>query len=148
MKEKPRSEDENIFSKDRLTYLILNAVFIGMITLSVFQYGLKSRSLIHGQTMAFLVLSTCQLFHSINNRNLKQSIFKAGTPKNKFLNYSIVLGITLQVIIVQVPIFNEPFGTVPLNFTGWVIVMAISLSIILANEIGKALLNMYVTKPR
>ena len=84
----------------------------------------------------------------INNRNLKQSIFKGGTPRNKFLNYSIVTGIVLQIIIVQVTVFNKAFGTVPLNFTDWVIVMAISLSIILVNEIGKALLNMYVTKPR
>ena len=148
MKEKPRSKDENIFSKGRLTYLILNAAFIGMITLAVFQYGFKSKSLIYGQTMAFLVLSTCQLFHSINNRNLKQSIFKGGTPRNKFLNYSIVTGIVLQIIIVQVTAFNKAFGTVPLNFTDWVIVMSISLSIILVNEIGKALLNMFVTKPR
>jgi len=141
MKEKPRSRDENIFSRGRLIYLILNAAFIGAITLAVFQYGLKGRSLAYGQTMAFLVLSTSQLFHSINNRNLKQSIFKAGMSKNKFLNYSIITGIVLQVIIVQIPALNKAFGTVPLNFIDWVIVVAISLSIILVNEIGKALLN-------
>ncbi|HZJ76336.1 MAG TPA: cation-translocating P-type ATPase [Oscillospiraceae bacterium] len=137
MKEKPRSHDEDIFSGGWLSYLILNGVFIGAITLVVFMYGIKYRSLIYAQTMAFLVLSISQLFHSINNRDLKQSIFKAGIFKNKFLIYSIVLGIVLQAVIVQVPVFNKVFGTIPLTYIDWIIVMAFSLSTILANEIGK-----------
>lgn len=137
MKEKPRSRDESIFGKGGLTYLILNGIFIGAITLIAFTYGLKGGSLIHGQTMAFLVLSISQLFHSINNRNLRQSIFKTGIFKNRFLIYSIILGIISQAIIVQVPIFNKIFGTVPLVLMDWIIVIAFSLSIILANEIGK-----------
>ncbi len=137
MKEKPRSRDESIFGKGGLTYLILNGAFIGSITLIAFTYGLKGGSLIYGQTMAFLVLSISQLFHSINNRNLRQSIFKAGIFKNRFLIYSIVLGIASQAIIVQVPIFNKIFGTAPLALMDWIIVIAFSLSTILANEIGK-----------
>ncbi|HZK58126.1 MAG TPA: cation-translocating P-type ATPase C-terminal domain-containing protein, partial [Clostridia bacterium] len=139
MKEKPRSREESIFGENGLSYLVLNGVFIGGIALAAFIYGFKDGSLVRGQTMALLVLSICQLFHSINNRNLGQSIFKTGIFKNKFLVYSIALGIVLQIIIVHVPIFNKIFGTVPPSSMDWVIVMALSLSIILVNEIGKAL---------
>ena len=139
MTERPRDREESIFGENGLVYLILNGAFIGGITLIAFIYGLKGGSLVHGQTMAFLVLSICQLFHSINNRNLRRSIFKVGIFKNRFLTYSIVLGMILQIIIVQVPIFNKIFGTVPPSPTDWVIVIALSLSIILVNEIGKAL---------
>lgn len=137
MKEKPRSKDESVFSAGWASYLILNGIFIGGITLVAFTYGLKYKSLIHAQTMAFLVLSISQLFHSINNRNLKQSIFRANIFENRFLIYSIILGIVLQVIIAQVPFFNQVFGTVPLPLIDWLIVMALSSSVILANEIGK-----------
>lgn len=139
MKEKPRSQDESIFAEGGLIYLLLNGFFIGVITLIAFRYGLKDGNLTHGQTMAFLVLSISQLFHSMNNRNLKQSIFKTGISRNKFLIYSIVLGIFLQSAIVQIPIFNNLFGTTPLTFKDWIVVIGISLSIILVNEIGKAL---------
>ena len=87
--------------------------------------------------MAFLVLSISQLFHSINNRNLRQSIFKAGIFKNRFLIYSIVLGIASQAIIVQVPIFNKIFGTAPLALMDWIIVIAFSLSTILPMKLEK-----------
>ncbi len=139
MKERPRSREESIFGENGLAYLILNGAFIGGITLIAFIYGLKGGDLVHGQTMALLVLSMSQLFHSINNRNLKQSIFKVGIFKNRFLIYSIVLGMALQIVIVQTPVFNKIFSTVPPSSIDWVIVIALSLSIILVNEIGKAL---------
>ncbi|HZK01629.1 MAG TPA: HAD-IC family P-type ATPase, partial [Anaerovoracaceae bacterium] len=137
MKEKPRNRDESVFSGTRLSYLILNGAFIGGITLVAFMYGLENKNLIYAQTMAFLVLSMSQLFHSVNNRDLEQSIFKSGVFKNRFLIYSIVLGIVSQVVIVQVPALNKVFGTVPLAFMDWIVVIAFSSSIILANEIGK-----------
>lgn len=141
MKEKPRSQDESIFAEGGLIYLLFNGGFIGLITLIAFRYGLKDGSLIHGQTMAFLVLSISQLFHSINNRSLKQSIFKVGILKNKFLIYSVVLGIVLQVAVVQIPIFNSAFGTVPLTSMDWIIVVGMSISIIIINEIVKVFKN-------
>ena len=143
MKEKPRSREESIFGENGLPYLVLNGIFIGSIALAAFSYGLKDGNLVRGQTMALLVLSICQLFHSINNRNLRQSIFKIGIFKNRFLVYSIVLGIFLQIMIVHVPIFNKIFSTVPPSPMDWVIVLALSLPVILVNEIGKALFRGY-----
>ena len=119
MKEKPRNQKETIF-KDALPFLFLNGILIGAITLIAFMIGIYSSgqytgsfismfsgtisesALIHGQTMAFIALSFAQLAHSLNFRSMNESIFKAGIFKNKFLIYSILLGIALQVTIVSV----------------------------------------------
>lgn len=70
--------------------------------LSLLSYGIPESALVHGQTMAFIVLNFAQLIHSFNFKSMDKSVFTVGIFKNKFLIYSILLGIILQVIIVSV----------------------------------------------
>ncbi|AOT68565.1 calcium-translocating P-type ATPase, PMCA-type [Geosporobacter ferrireducens] len=139
MSEQPRKQSESIFAQGGLFYLIFNGSFIALLTLILFWYGLKTQNIIYAQTMAFMVLSISQLFHSLNSRSFKESIFKVGIFKNKFLLYSALMGILLQISIVQIPTLNNFFSTVPLLIKDWLLIFGLSASILLVNELIKCI---------
>lgn len=136
MKEKPRSRTESLFAHGGMLFTVLNGMFIGTITLVAFRYGLDT-SAMKAQTMAFMVLSISQLFHSLNLRSRQHSIFEVGVFKNKWLILTLVFGITLQVAVCQLPIFNILLKTVPLTYVEWGFVMGLAVSVVVINEVSK-----------
>lgn len=136
MKEKPRSRKERLFGHGGMMFTVLNGLFIGTITLVAFRYGLEISERT-AQTMAFMVLSISQLFHSLNLRSRTHSILEVGICKNKWLILTLVFGITLQIMVTQLPIFHILLKTASLNMMQWSIVMGLSFSVILINEISK-----------
>ena len=91
-----------------------------------------------GRTMAFLVLSLSQLFHSYNMRSDK-SIFRIGPFSNGMINFSFLLCGALQVAVVLFEPLRTVFGTVLLNGRAWLIVLALSFAPVVVCEIYKAL---------
>ena len=87
--------------------------------------------------MAFIALSFSQLVHSLNFRSMDKSVFKAGIFKNKFLIYSILLGIVLQVIIVSVGPIAKVFSVQSLGPKGMASYWRFSLLPLLVNEMVK-----------
>ncbi|WP_415345293.1 cation-translocating P-type ATPase, partial [Clostridium perfringens] len=115
MNNPPRNPKESIFIKSDKIQLIINGVLIGGITLFAFKLGerLYADSLIHAQTMAFVVLSVSQLFLSLSLRSNTKSAFSLGIFSNKYLVYSILLGIFLQVIIISISFIANIFKVTP-----------------------------------
>lgn len=143
MKEKPRGEKEGLFH-GMFPFLILNGLLIGVITLAAFLIGLNGVTtnvsedvLMHAQTMAFITLSFSQLIHSFNFRSMNQSIFKVGIFKNKFLIYSVLVGVVLQVLIVSVGPIASVFSVHSLAISDWGIVAGLSFLPLVANELFK-----------
>lgn len=153
MKEKPRSPKESLFH-GRVAFLILNGLLVGLLTLSAFVIGameytgvynlsvlkdgiMDGETLRHAQTMAFVVLSVSQLFHAFNLRNETKSIFQSGLFTNKYLVGSMVLGIVIQLIIIEVPVLANVFEVFPLNLGDWAVVLGLSIIPLIANEIVK-----------
>ena len=139
MSDKPRDPSESIFAGNMTLYLGINGLLIGILTLIAFKVGehIYSNSLVHAQTMAFVVLSLSQLFFSLNMRSTKKSIFSLGLFTNKFLIGSIVFGIFIQVIIITVPFLAKIFKVYSLSFSDWVFVTLISMVPLIVNEIVK-----------
>ena len=138
MNDKPRHPKESLFAHGGLIYIICNGLFIGTMSLVAFRYGL-SFSQETAQTMTFMVLSISQMFHSLNCRNIHQSMFAIGFFKNRALLATVILGIILQVMVTHLTFFNMIFKTIPLNMTQWLVVLVLSLAIIPINEISKFL---------
>jgi Ca2+-transporting ATPase len=138
MDSKPRNSKESIFSGEVLN-VAGNGALIAVITLVAFRIGYTNYpdSLTHAQTMAFLVMSISELIHSLNMRNKRKSIFTIGFFTNKYLIYSIVLGLLLQVILVFTPGLNTLFKITPLNLNDWIIVLALSIVPLVINELVK-----------
>jgi Ca2+-transporting ATPase len=139
MEDKPRNPGESLLAGKMTLYLGLNGLLIGILTLVAFKIGenIYSNSLVHAQTMAFVVLSLSQLFFSLSIRSTKKSIFTLGLFTNKFLIWSIILGIFIQVIIISVPFLSKIFKVYSLTAGDWILVTLISIVPFIVNEIIK-----------
>ena len=139
MNDPPKASNESLFAGHMKIYLIINGLLIGILTLFAFKLGEKlyPNSLIHAQTMAFVVLSISQLFFALNMRNTKKSIFEIGLFTNKYLILSLLLGIIIQVVIITVPFFSNLFKVYSLSFTDWILVFLISIIPLAVNELLK-----------
>lgn len=149
MNKHPRNSKDSLFKGSMFT-LIFNGFLIGFLTLIAFVYGAKvyggsditlsnipDKILIHAQTLAFTVLSSTQLAHSLNMRNESKSIFSIGVFSNKYLISSIILGLLLQFLVITIPPIATLFGVYKLTLNDWIFVLLISLVPIIINEILK-----------
>lgn len=138
MKEKPQPRDQSIFAGGGTFFVIINGIYIGLITLIAFYYGTHHYdSLQHAQTMAFMVLSISQLFHAFNLHSLKHSILKKGIFKNKYLLMAFGVGILLQTMVAVVPFLSMIFDTFILSGQDWLFIFGLSFTTIIFNEILK-----------
>jgi len=138
MKVGPNPRDESIFAHGGVAFVIVNGLYIGLITLLAFYYGKTHYpELEHAQTMAFMVLSISQLFHAFNLHSFSHSIFKTGVFKNKYLLLAFAAGLILQTMVAIIPVLSVVFDTFILSMNDWLVVIALSLSTIIFNEIWK-----------
>ncbi|SCL83914.1 Protein of unknown function [Bacillus cytotoxicus] len=150
MKEKPRRAKESLFSGS-IPFLVLNGMVIGMMTLIAFIVGTKlytgdtnlfpayihEDALLHAQTMAFVVLSFSQLVHSFNLRSRTKSIFSIGLFTNKYLVFSLLIGVAMQVCIISISPLANLFGVHPLTLKDWGFVLFLSMIPLIVNEVIK-----------
>ncbi|EEM61703.1 MULTISPECIES: cation-translocating P-type ATPase [Bacillus cereus group] len=153
MKEKPRHAKESLFSGS-VPFLIFNGFVIGLLTLIAFIAGAKfytgdtnlfplfperidEDALLHAQTMAFVVLSFSQLVHSFNLRSRTKSIFSIGIFTNKYLVFSLLIGVLMQVCIISIPPLANIFGVHALTMRDWGFVLLLSIIPLVVNEFIK-----------
>ena len=88
----PIAPDKGIFSDGLAFKIIIEGLFIGILSLTAFIYGYKispDASLTLGRTMCFCVLALSQLFHSFNMRS-SQSLFTINPFDNICLSLSFI----------------------------------------------------------
>lgn len=139
MRRPPRNPKEGIFSGKMGFNIFSQGIFIGIITLVAFYYGYSLYSLEVGETMAFATLSFSQLWHSLNSRSNKFSIFKLGIFSNHYLIKAILASGSLQLIVMMVPFLQSVFQVTTLSISQWLILILISLTPIPFVEILKKL---------
>lgn len=139
MKEKPRKQKESLFAEGGFITVLLNGILIGFLTLFAYKYGLNhyNNSLIHAQTMAFVVLSVSQLFHAFNLRSRDKSIFKIGVFSNKYLAGSFIIGLFLQAVVIMVPSIAVVFKVFKLSGADWLVLLLLSFIPVIVNEMIK-----------
>lgn len=136
MDEKPRKLKESLFAHGGIVFTIMNGMLIGTMTIVAFRYGLNTSEAM-AQTMAFMVLSISQLFHALNLTSRTHSLFEVGIFKNRWLILTILFGITLQICVASLPVFQTLLKTVSLDMMHWGFVLLASLSTIAVNELSK-----------
>ncbi len=139
MSENPRNPKDNLFSNGTGTTLILLGIIIGFTTLLAFKVGeyLYPNSLVHAQTMSFVVLSGAQLILSLAMRSEKESVFKIGIFKNKKLLGAIFIGILLQISIISIPPIARIFNVFYLTLKDWLFVSLLAMIPFTFFEISK-----------
>ena len=147
IKEKPRDPKEGLFARGGALFMVLNGLYVGLVTIAAFWIGMarggggaagdQPAALALARTMAFCVLSLCQLFHAFNLRSAKKSLLRIGAFGNRWLVGAFVLGLALQCGIVLFPPLAAFFRVRALGGAEWLIVFGLAASPILVNEIAK-----------
>ena len=135
MKDKPRNKKDNFFDKKMIKDILFFGTIIGMLTIISYLIGVNLNS-DNASTMAFLTISSTQLFHAYNCSS-KESIFNKQTLKNKFLNLSFLIGMFLQISVVYFDGINDLFKLKPLSYLELSISLSLSIIIVIIAEIKK-----------
>lgn len=135
----PRPKDESFFAHGMGFTIIWQGIMIGILTLTAYMIGhFASPTTFLGQTMAFVTLSSTQLFHAFNVKS-DHSIFNRHLFSNRYLIGAFFTGILLILLLVYVPQIAKIFKVVPLP-TGYLLIcLGLSMIPIFIVEIVKAM---------
>ena len=151
MNENPRPVSESFFAKGAGLRAIIGGTLIGVFTLLAFIIGLIEKdittisamrmasveALTHARTMSFIVLTVSQLFYAYTMRVDNVSTFKIGIFKNKYLNISVIIGLVLQILLINTTGVAKIFNVQSLNISDWDIVIIFALIPFVINELIK-----------
>ena len=140
MKQKPRRQNQTIFSNGVLFGILYQSAIQVAIVMFVYIFGITHASNEVASTMVFMTISFMQLLHSVNCKSQK-SIFEIKLFNNKAFNLGFLATLALNIFIFTVPIFRDMFNISVLNTWQWIMVITASLSIIPLVEIVKLIKN-------
>ena len=156
MSERPRRKDDSLFAKGGLLCVICYGLVIGGVSLAAFLKvpydrivaenlpislhnvieGLKISSVLaKAQTHAFTVLGISQLFHAIGMRDVNRTVFKMNHKNNPYMIGAFIIGIILQAAVTEIEPLIRLFGTVRLNMTEWMQLLALSATPLIVHEL-------------
>jgi len=92
------------------------------------------------RTAGFTTLVLAQLFNALNSRSETTSAFR-GLFANRWLWGSILLGIVLQIAVVEVPFLQFAFGTASLDLAHWAWCVALGSLVLWFDELRKVVLR-------
>ncbi|QQG38533.1 MAG: calcium-translocating P-type ATPase, SERCA-type [Candidatus Woesearchaeota archaeon] len=131
MLRKPRSQKEKIITRNNLWRMLFIAAVMTAGTLFVFK--------LYGQTAAFTTLVLLQMFNVLNYKSEKSvlnSLFN-----NKWLILAILSSVVLQIAIIYTPV-NSFFRVDPLSFVQWLVILGVSASVLVLEEIRKVFVSL------
>lgn len=144
MKKKPRDPKEGIFAGGMGFDVFFQGAVVTVLVMISYLVGHRIESgawefvnSADGTTMAFLTLSMVEIFHSLNMRSRRGSIFKLNSH-NKFLHGAMVVSLILTTVVIEVPFIAKAFQFTPIDFTEYVIALGLAVLIIPIMEIVKA----------
>ncbi len=164
MLEKPRPYNESLFAKGGLWTTTFYGIFITVLTLAAFivyplllinQEGLSGNIfylikqsftcgigdvgaeviLLKSRTYAFTALGLSQLFHMLGMSNTHRSFIHIFKNKNLLMGFAFIFGFILQMVVVEVPLFNNFFQTCSLDVYEWLWIILLSALPLIIHEI-------------
>jgi magnesium-transporting ATPase (P-type) len=146
MARRPRRPSERVIDA-RMWFGVIQIglvmAFAALLTLDLLLPGgwfAGEQSIETSRSAAFTVLVLAQLFNAFNARAESISAFR-GLFDNRWLWTSVGLGVVLQVAVVQWPLLNVAFDTVPLTLGQWALCLALGSTVLWFSELRKAWLR-------
>jgi len=150
MTQPPRSSKEGIFSNGLGFDMVYQGLMVSILTLAAyfigvnFEFGANWYQEVvvngvhsaHGMTMAFLTMSMSEIFHSLNMRSQRGSIF-ALKAKNMLLFGAMALAFVLTTLVIEVPFLAVLFGFSTITLKEYLIGMGLAILVIPVVEIIK-----------
>lgn len=144
LKDKPRSRNSSILSKDFISEIAIEGLIIAVFTLFAFYMGLKTNESV-ASTMAFSTLCLARLFHGFNCRGDK-SILSIGLFSNRFSWMAFGVGVLLLNLVLFVPFLQTLFEVSDLTSSqiGYIYLFAFIPTLII--QVAKVILDVIKNK--
>lgn len=142
MQRKPRKPTDRVIDAAMWRTVVFTGLVMAMAALVTLD-GFLPGGLIPGEdtldtarTAAFTVLVLAQLFNAFNARSDSASAFQ-GLFDNRWLWVAVLVGLVLQVAVVEWSFLNLSFGTTPLTSGQWAWCLTISSTVLWSSELRK-----------
>ena len=142
MMEPPRKSTSSLLGSREYLGIAVVGVLMGGLAIACYMWPWQVESRIlpdFARAMAFSLLALSPLFHALNCRSATSSIF----VMKPFLPMTLLLGIAvsaaIHLVAILVPSLREVFQTYALTGTEWLVLLALSASIIPMIEVLKVL---------
>ncbi|MDO4438066.1 MAG: calcium-translocating P-type ATPase, PMCA-type [Eubacteriales bacterium] len=143
MKHSPRDSREGIFAGGMGFDIFFQGVLIAALTVVSYLIGdhietgvwqfVNSKD---GMTMAFLTLSMVEIFHSLNMRSRRKSLFGM-KQHNTFLFMSMFAAFLLTTAVIYIPFLSKAFDFAHISLYEYGIAMLLAISVIPIMELVK-----------
>ncbi len=155
MKRKPRKSNEGVFADGMGFAIAYQGLLVTIITLVSYFIGTNILATAHhaeaiaageytaaalGTSMAFLTLSMAEIFHSLNMRSLKGSIFTM-KHQNWWLLGAGVLSFLLTTAVVEIDFLSNVFGLAHLAIDEYLIALGLAVLTIPVVELVKLIVR-------
>lgn len=155
MSRPPRNSKDGIFSGGVGFDIFYQGLFVTGLTLAAYFIGHYIEAGVweitnspDGMTMAFLTMSMCEIFHSLNMRSQRGSTvamtFKGS--HNMYLFGSCLMSLLMTTVVIYVPFLANAFDFQPINLMEYAVALALAFAIIPLVEIVKAIERAYDKK--
>jgi len=115
MQRPPRPPEESLFAGGLGLHIVWVGLLMGLGTVGLFAWAVRTRELAHAQTIAFLTLMLFQMFHVLAIRSERDPLWRIGLFSNPSLLGAAVLTLALQVAITYLPPLQRLFKTTALT---------------------------------
>ncbi len=145
----PRNPNAHIMNRKFISHFVILGLLMGIIVVGMYLFDLTSNGwqwgqtldrssqlYLHASTMAFVTLVLIQVVNAFNARSAKQSIFKL--KQNYYLWGAATFSTLMVVCLVNVEWLREKIEIVSLSPKDWLIVILTSFSVMVFEEVRKA----------
>lgn len=155
MSRPPRNSKDGIFSGGVGFDIFYQGLFVTGLTLAAYFIGHYIEAGVweitnspDGMTMAFLTMSMCEIFHSLNMRSQRGSTvamtFKGS--HNMYLFGSCLMSLLMTTVVIYVPFLANAFDFQTIDLMEYAVALALAFAIIPLVEIVKAIERVYDKK--
>ncbi len=152
MKRKPRAKTDGIFAGGLGFDVVYQGILSTVLTLAAYFVGHYMESgkweivtSSHGMTMAFLTLSMLEIFHSLNMRSQRHSIFSL-KKQNMLLWGAMALTFVLTTTVIYVPFLARLFEFEAISLAEYGVSMGIAFLILPLVELVKLIQRLIAKK--
>jgi magnesium-transporting ATPase (P-type) len=135
---RPRSPRERIFNRLMIERTIVGAVVMGGVGFSIFYWMLNAgQSEFSARNALLLLMVLFENIHIGNCRSESKSVFQLSPFRSPILLMGTVTAFLIHAIVMHLPIGNTLLSTEPVDLQTWGMLIALSLTVLLAIEIHK-----------
>lgn len=152
MKRKPRDAKSGIFAGGMGIDVLYQGILVSVLVMISYFIGhfmetgnWTITNSAHGTTMAFLTMSMAEIFHSLNMRSQRQSIFKLGS-QNKMLIFAALGSLVATTVVCEVPFLAAAFDFTSVEIVEYFVAILLGALVVPIVEIVKLIQRRNSTK--